>query len=83
MLIDPEDSSTPFACIRDASNFGEENEILFSMHSVFRIVEVQKLENKNPLYQVDLKLTSDSDEQLHHLTKRIREEVSGPTVWTR
>ncbi|CAF1554841.1 unnamed protein product, partial [Rotaria sp. Silwood1] len=60
----------------------EEEEILFSMHAVFRIGEVRKLDNNRALYQVDLKLTSDDDPQLRELTDFIRQEVDG-TGWRR
>ncbi|CAF4261641.1 unnamed protein product [Rotaria sordida] len=53
------------------------------MHTVFRIREIRKLDNKSPLYQVDLKLTSDDDQQLRRLTDRIRQETSGSTGWDR
>ncbi|CAF4356724.1 unnamed protein product, partial [Rotaria sordida] len=53
------------------------------MHTVFRIGEVRQLDKENPLYQVDLKLTSDDDQQLRQLTDRIREESSGGTGWHR
>ncbi|CAF4313554.1 unnamed protein product [Rotaria sordida] len=52
------------------------------MHSVFRIGDIRKLDKKSPLYEVDLKLTSDDDQQLRQLTDRIREEVDG-TGWYR
>jgi hypothetical protein len=38
MTIDPSVSSAPFASIQDVSYFQTEEEILFSMHTVFRIV---------------------------------------------
>ncbi|CAF1320889.1 unnamed protein product [Rotaria sp. Silwood1] len=60
----------------------QEEEILFSMHTVFRIGEVRKLDNNRALYQVDLKLTSDDDSQLRELTDYIRQEVNG-TGWRR
>ena len=41
MNIDPARSSTPFASVNDVSYFGgDEDEVLFSMHSVFRIGEI-------------------------------------------
>ncbi|CAF5142659.1 unnamed protein product, partial [Rotaria sp. Silwood1] len=72
ITIDPAVSSTPFASIRDESYFKKEDEILFSMHTVFRIGEVRKIDNNRALYQVDLKLTSDDDPQLRELTDYIR-----------
>ncbi|CAF4327583.1 unnamed protein product, partial [Rotaria sordida] len=52
------------------------------MHSVFRIGDIQKLDKKSPLYEVELKLTSDDDQQLRQLTDHIRKEVNG-TGWYR
>jgi tetratricopeptide (TPR) repeat protein len=75
MTIDPSKSSTPFADINGLSYFQEEEEVLFSMHSVFRIEEVKQLDGNNRLWQVDLSLTSDRDQDLECLTGRIREET--------
>jgi tetratricopeptide (TPR) repeat protein len=83
MTIDPSVSSTPFASIREVSYFQTEEEFLFSMHTVFRIGEITKINNNNSLYEVDLKLTADDDQELRTLTKRIREEVEGTTDWRR
>ncbi|CAF5143138.1 unnamed protein product, partial [Rotaria sp. Silwood1] len=52
------------------------------MHTVFRIDQVQQLDNNRAVYQVDLKLTSDNDQQLRELTDFIRKEVDG-TGWYR
>ncbi|CAF1323206.1 unnamed protein product [Adineta steineri] len=83
MSIDPCLKSTPFASIKKESYFKEEEEILFSMHTVFRVNAVKRVDNKNELYQVELQLTSDDDQQLRVLTDRIREEASGSTGWKR
>jgi tetratricopeptide (TPR) repeat protein len=83
MTIDPSVSSAPFASIRDVSFFQTEAEILFSMHTIFRIGEINKMENNDSLYQVDLKLTADDDQQLRTLTERIRKEVVGAPGWQR
>ncbi|CAF1448181.1 unnamed protein product [Rotaria sordida] len=53
------------------------------MHTVFRIGEIRKIDEQSPLYEVDLKLTSDDDQQLRQLTDCIREESSGSTGWHR
>ncbi|CAF1285744.1 unnamed protein product [Adineta steineri] len=82
MFINPCIKSTPFASIKDMSYFKEEEEILFSMHTVFRVNAVKQMDNKNQLYQVELQLTTDDDQQLRLLTDRIREEVDG-TGWQR
>jgi tetratricopeptide (TPR) repeat protein len=83
MLIDPSVSSAPFASIKEVSYFKEEEEILFSMHTVFRIGEIKQIDKNNPLYQAELTLTSDDDPQLRILTERIREEAGGSTGWHR
>ncbi|CAF4171589.1 unnamed protein product, partial [Adineta steineri] len=83
MSIDPCLKSTPFASIKEESYFKEEEEILFSMHTVFRVNAIKQMDNKNQLYQVELQLTSDDDQQLRLLTDRIREEAGVSTGWER
>ena len=83
MSIDPTISTIPFASIRELSHFGEEDEILFSMHTVFRIDDIQKLASNHPVYQVDLAHTADDDQHLRQLTKRIEKEISGSKDWQR
>ncbi|CAF2848830.1 unnamed protein product [Rotaria sp. Silwood2] len=53
------------------------------MHTIFRTDDIRKLDNNRPLYQVDLKLTSDDDQQLRRLADRIQDEAAGGTGWTR
>jgi tetratricopeptide (TPR) repeat protein len=78
MEIDPTISSTPFALLDKISYYSAaEKEILFSMHIVFRIGDIKQIENQ--LWQVDLRLTSDNDQQLTQLTKYMREKIRGGT----
>ncbi len=82
--IDPSISSTSFSNVKNDSYFQEEEEILFSMHSVFRIGHVKQIEkNNNRLWQVELTLTSDHDPQLQELTKSMQNDTKGPTGWFR
>ncbi|CAF3675218.1 unnamed protein product [Adineta steineri] len=83
MSIDPYIKSAPFASINEESYFTEEEEILFSMHTVFRVGAIKHMDNMNQLYQVELQLTSDDDQQLRLLTDRIREEAGGGNGWER
>ena len=53
------------------------------MHAVFRVREITKIHIDDSLYEVDLKLTADDDQELGTLTARIREEVVGTTGWDR
>jgi hypothetical protein len=83
MKIDPSISATPFAKIRDVSAYEAEEEILFSMHSIFRIGQVKQLDGKDRLWQVELTLTSDNDPQLLALTKCMSKQITGSTGWNR
>ncbi|CAF4867177.1 unnamed protein product [Rotaria sp. Silwood1] len=83
MTIDPSIDSTPFASINDLSCYNTEEEILFSMHTVFRIGSIIQSNDNNRLWQVDLIQTNDNDPELNHLTKRIREEIRGSSEWDR
>jgi tetratricopeptide (TPR) repeat protein len=74
--IDSSVQSTHFANIHNVGYFPEEEEILFSMHSIFRIGQMKQIDGNNRLWQVDLKLTGDHDPQLHALTEHIRKETN-------
>ena len=52
--INPSISTTPFANVKDVSYYKGEDEILFSMHSIFRIGEIKQLDGNTRLWQVDL-----------------------------
>ncbi|CAF0819431.1 unnamed protein product [Adineta steineri] len=74
MKINPALSTTPFASIAGISNFEGEKEVLFSMHSVFRIQDIKQIDGNNRLYEVNLALTTDKDPELSRLTDYIRKE---------
>ncbi|CAF0767289.1 unnamed protein product [Adineta ricciae] len=76
--VDPLQSKTPFASIRDVSYFSHEDEVLFSMHSVFRVHDIEPISDIENLYQVNLSLTADDDKELCVLMDHIRKE-SFPT----
>jgi tetratricopeptide (TPR) repeat protein len=77
MRIDPAVSTTPFASIVDFSYYqGDENEVLFSMNTVFRIGEIKPMDASHRLFQVDLTLTSDNDKDLHVLADHILEKTN-------
>ncbi|CAF1114435.1 unnamed protein product [Adineta ricciae] len=83
ITVDPTISSTPFADIQSASYFQTEAEILFSMHSIFRINQLKRIDESSQLFEVQLTLTADDDEQLRRLTSRFEEETQGITGWRR
>ena len=75
IIIDPSISSVYYAFI--------DEELLFSMHSVFHVGEFKQIGNDNRVYQATLTLTTDTNHNLHDLTKHIREEIEAPTPWHR
>jgi tetratricopeptide (TPR) repeat protein len=81
MEIDPSISSTPYVSVRDTSYFKSEQETLFSMHTIFRIGEMNRIDDR--LWEVSLILTSDNDLQLKSLTDCIRAEIGGVGGWFR
>ena len=83
ITIDPLIPSTSYANVTNVSAHDIEEEILFSMHSVFRIGQTKQIDGNTRLWQVELTLTSDKDPQLHVLTDSIRNETSGLTGWYR
>ena len=82
MIIYSSVKSAPYASIAQYSYFMTENEVLFSTHTVFRVQEINEVEeNDMKIQQVNLMLTSDKDDpQLSHLTQYLREEITG-TGW--
>lgn len=76
MTIDPSESTTPFASITSVSQYQEnESEVLFSMHTVFRIQDMNPMDENHRVFRVDLTLTSDSDKDLCGVADRIRKEI--------
>ena len=83
MTINTSISSAPFAAVEEIAEYRIEKEVLFSMHTVFRIGEVNRIDNTKLLYEVDLQLTADDDEQLRNLMKMLRRDTTGSTSWSR
>ena len=81
MSIDPSASSAPFAKLDHVSYYeASEKELLFSMHTVFRIRGVKMIADR--LWQVNLTLNDDAaDRELQRLTQHMRQEVRGTTGW--
>ncbi|CAF4194500.1 unnamed protein product [Rotaria sordida] len=75
-------SSAPFASINKYSYFNTENEILFSMHTVFRVREIEEKEHDGiKFWRVKLTLTNaNDDQQLSTLMESIRQDITG-TGW--
>ena len=83
MTIDSALASTPFASISEHSYFEDtEMEVLFSMHSVFRIDQVKDLNGNGRLFEVQLTLSADDDPQLRLVREKMHEETKGATGWS-
>ncbi|CAF0988989.1 unnamed protein product [Adineta steineri] len=84
MSINSARSTTPFASVTDVSYFHTDDEVLFSMHTIFRIEDIKSMDENNHLYKVNLILTNDNDQDLRTLTNRIRQETfPDSTGWYR
>ena len=76
MTVNAHRSNTPFASVMGVGCYGEqEQEILFSMHTVFRIGRIKSFNDNPRLLQVELTMTNDKDTDLCQLIDRIREET--------
>ena len=75
ITIQADQSSAPFASIADLSCFGKlEDEVLFAMHSIFRIDDIRPMDDHANVYTVDLTLTNDSDKDFFQAEDGIRDE---------
>ena len=77
ITVEPSKSTTPFACIDNFSFYPNEKEILFSMHTVFRIGEITQDIEHQSLYKIELALTDENDPQLSGLTQQMSKELVG------
>ena len=76
MDIDVIRPSTPFASATDVEYLNQnEAEVLFSMHAVFRIVEITAMDENPRIFQVKLNLVSDKDNDLCQLIHYIRHDI--------
>ncbi|CAF0982705.1 unnamed protein product [Didymodactylos carnosus] len=74
MMVDTEKCRQPFSNIKTVSTYSTEDEILFSMGTVFRIISIKKLK-KEGVWNVKLKLNGDEDIELSVLTNHIKREL--------
>ena len=79
ITIDPSILSTPFAPIKSVSAIPTEDEVLFTMNTVFRIGRIIQAEDR--LWRVELTSTKDDDQELKRLTEHIRKQISGSNRW--
>ena len=75
MKINVVKCQNPFADIQQLSEMKNEKEILFSMGTVFRIHQIEKL--PNGVWNIQLSLDGDEDVQLRRLTEHMRTKFQG------
>ncbi len=74
ITINPSVASSAFASLdRISYSSNTKNQILFSLHTVFRIGKAKQIEDH--LWEIDLNLANDNDEQLARLTDSIRKHA--------
>ncbi|CAF4546699.1 unnamed protein product [Rotaria sp. Silwood2] len=82
MIIDPticKKSQIPFADVSPVSYFkGKEAEILFTTHTIFRIDRIKQIDHEHTdrLWEVNLTLVGNDDQDLNELTTHVREEIN-------
>ncbi|CAF1212318.1 unnamed protein product [Adineta ricciae] len=81
MQIDPTLGSTPFAAVEDISACDGEDEVLFSMHTVFRIQGVKAPNADNDYWEIRLELVDAWDHKLNQLIQFSYEENRGLSLW--
>ncbi|CAF1068390.1 unnamed protein product [Rotaria sordida] len=79
-------SSTPFVNVKGVGFFDDKEEkILFSTHTIFRIDRIERIEDKHTdrLWQVNLTLAGNQDDDFNKLTAHLSKEHSWATGWAR
>ncbi|CAF3097860.1 unnamed protein product [Rotaria sp. Silwood2] len=77
-------SSTPFAEVSKVGYYKDkEEEILFSTHTIFRINRIERIpdEHTDRLWQVNLTLAGNQDDDFNKLTAHLREELNWAKGW--
>ena len=64
ITVNPSKSTSSFATIDKAAYLGGEDEIIFVMHTIFRIQKIQPIDENSRLFQVELELTHKNDEEV-------------------
>lgn len=84
MTIDPNKISPPtttsFALIDDYSAVPSQQEILFTMHTIFRVIDIKQTNENSQLWEVELTISNDNDPELTSLMNCIKEDIS-ETGW--
>ncbi|CAF1218704.1 unnamed protein product [Rotaria sp. Silwood1] len=73
------DDVKPFADVSQDSQFSDENEVLFMAGSIFRIVNVQKVSQDDPVWLIKLVLCGEEDYQLKEVFTSLKVELDDET----
>ena len=73
---------TPATLLSGDTQFSDEEEILFSMHSIFRIIKVSRTDQDGP-WEVELASTNDDDKDLKQLSDYVRNDIGKGSGWYR
>ncbi|CAF1543832.1 unnamed protein product [Didymodactylos carnosus] len=73
ITADYRQDTKPFCSIKEISNYNQEEEVLFSIGTIFRIESVDNI--NNGVTKIRLTLTAQEDEQLKQLRQHIRMEL--------
>lgn len=80
LKIESKQPSSPFAFLNNVTYSPDKSKyLLFSMHSIFRIIEMREIENR--LWEIDLTLIEANDEQIISLAELLRVETQDTTSW--
>lgn len=80
LTIDPKKistSKTPYALIDGYSAIPSEQEILFTMYTVFRVVDIKQTTKNTRLWEVELAIRADNDLETIAYSNRLKEETDG------
>ena len=89
MRADPrvsEQAGISFVDVQDEGYFkNDEEEILFTTHSVFRIQRMNMIKDaeRNLMWEVHLTLVGENDQEMGELTRYVRKEMGSSTGWPR
>ena len=80
LRVESKHTSSAYASLHNFSHSPDKGKyILFSMHSVFRIVDMKQIENL--LWQIDLVLTTANDEHIASINELLHAETKDSAHW--
>ncbi|CAF1012611.1 unnamed protein product [Adineta steineri] len=68
-------NDVPFADVSEISQHDDEQEILFSMHTIFRVTDIEPIGNNYRIWRFVLESTDDNDDKLQMFAEKFRSRV--------